>query len=317
MKQATIFKNYALDITHENSTFEVPVIEMHGTPSADTLFIFSALHGDEYEATRAIHLVQDYFKSEQLTGRIIAIPVANPAAYKANLRSTPDAFDGENLARSFPGDANGTLTQKIADSLWNLILNNRTENSFILDLHSGGQNYSYAHLSGIRDLKIESTQTKIAMELARAMQIPNLWMMPATAGTLSTVAIASGIPAIGCEVEGTGGLNPLDVMIYFKGILNVLRYTKQLSSGELFLQEGEFVPIETIYSAVDGFIASCPTVESPIKSGEVICEILDYFGDPKVKIHSPCDGKIWAIRRNPSIAKGEIIALVSHERKQI
>lgn len=317
MRKATIFKTYTLDINHENSTLQVPVIEMQGTPSKDTLFIFSALHGDEYEATRAIHLVQDYFKSEQLSGKIIAIPVANPVAYKANLRSTPDSIDGENLARSFPGDANGSLTQKLASAIWNLVVDNRTERSFLLDLHSGGQHYAYVRLSGIRDLRIGSIQTKIAMELARAMQFPNLWIMPATAGTLSTVAINSGIPAIGCEVEGTGGLSPSDVHAYFQGILNVLRYTGQLINGEFYLQEGEFLPIQTIYSSKDGFIASIPTLNSPIKSGEVICEILDYFGALQVKIYSPCDGNLWAIRRNPSITNGEIIALVSQERKKI
>lgn len=317
MTQPTTFTNYTLEIKNENDSFEIPIIEMQGEPSSATLFIFAALHGDEYEATRAIHQVQDFFKNEPLIGKVIAIPVANPAAFKANSRTTPEVIDGGNLARSFPGDSNGTLTQKIANTIWNFILDKKTEQSYILDLHSGGQHYSYVHLSGVRDLLLDSPQTKISKDLARAMQMPNLWFMPATVGTLSTVAIEAGMPAIGCEVEGTGGLNDSDVLVYFNGILNVLRYTNQLKSGEMILQEGEFLPIETVLSPSDGFIASMPKLNSQIEEGDSICEVLDYFGNPLTKVLSPCSGKIWAVRRNPSITEGEIVSLISRERTAI
>lgn len=310
------FNEFFISVWDNNKNYDLPVIEIVGDESDKTLFITSALHGDEYEAFQAIILLKEVLKKERISGRVIALPVANPAAFRANSRITPELLDGENLARSFPGDPNGTLTQKIASNIWNFILENRTRNSYLLDLHSGGQHYSYVHLSGIRDIKLDSPETKIAMDLARAMQMSNLWIMPDTKGTISTVAINEGIPAIGCEVEGTGGLNQEDVRTYLNGILNVLRYTKQLQAGELKMQEGEFFPIQTILSPSDGFISKFPNLNHHVKVGEEICEISDYFGNLVEKVISPCEGRIWAIRRNPSITKEEIVALVSDERNR-
>lgn len=316
MKSQNNIEEYFVSVEHNKENYQIPVIEIMGENSDITLFITSALHGDEYEACRAIQKLKDVLKNEKISGRVIAIPVANPAAFRANSRTTPDLIDGENLARSFPGNPEGSLTEKLADKIWTLILANRTENSFLLDLHSGGQHYSYVQLSGIRDTKLDSPESKISMDLARAMQIPNLWIMPNTKGTISTVAISQGIPAIGCEVEGTGGLSDFDTAVYLNGILNVLRYTKQLSSGELNLQKGEFLPIMTVLSPSEGFIPKFPVLSTKIKTGEAICEITDYFGNLVETVLSPCEGQIWAIRRNPSITKDEIVALISDERNR-
>jgi predicted deacylase len=316
VKPANDIKEYFIEVNHEQEIYKIPVLDICGTPSDKILFIVSALHGDEYEACRAIQLLNIRLRGELISGRVIAFPVANPAAFKANSRTTPELLDGMNLARSFPGSPDGSLTEKIADKIWQFILQNKSTNSFLLDLHSGGQHYSYVHLSGVRDIQLDSPISKISMDLARAMQIPNLWIMPATEGTISTVAIAAGIPAIGCEMEGTGGLNDKDVEVYLKGILNVLKYTQQLQSGEYSLQAGDFLPIETILSPGDGFIPVFPSLKTKLKSGDEICEILDSFGNFVTKIFSPCTGEIWAVRRNPSISKNEIVALVSNERNQ-
>lgn len=316
MNSVNHITEFFLDVNHEQDTYRIPVLDISGLASDKVTFIVSALHGDEYEACRAIQLLNTHLKSESISGRVIAFPIANPAAFKANSRTTPELLDGMNLARSFPGDAAGSLTEKVADKIWQYILSNKTSNSYLLDLHSGGQHYSYVELSGVRDIDLDSPQSKISMELARAMQISNLWIMPATEGTISTVAINAGIPAIGCEMQGTGGLDDNDVQVYFKGILNVLRYTQQLQSGEYSLQSGEFLPIETILSPSDGFIPSFPSLKTKLNSGDEICEILDSFGNFVTKIFSPCNGEIWAIRRNPSISKNEIVALVSNERNQ-
>jgi predicted deacylase len=137
--------------------------------------------------------------------------------------------------------------------------------------------------------------------------------MPPTPGTLSTVAIEAGIAAIGCEVEGTGGLNHSDSEIYLNGLINVLRFTNQIKNDGFKLQGGEFHPIETILSPADGFIESFSKLYTSVKAGDSICEILDYFGNPVMKISAPSEGTLWAVRRNPSITKGEILAILSLE----
>lgn len=305
---------FQLEVNDSSVKVSIPVLEITGDEGDQTLFIFASLHGDEYEASSAIYELKEYLKSQPISGKILAFPISNPLAFYANERCTPKEFDGKNLARSFPGSADGTITEKIANVLWQFVLSHQSKENFLLDLHSGGQHYSYTHLSGVRDMQLTSKQSKISMDLARAMLIKNLWLMPATEGTLSTEAIRAGIPAIGCEVEGTGGLNKFDVNVYLNGILNVLRYTKQLQIGELILETAQFKPIETINSPTTGFISQIPKLHTKLNEGEVICQLLNEYGEVSTEVLSPCTGELWAIRRNPSIRKDEILAIISKER---
>ena len=49
---------------------------------------------------------------DALRGSLVMVPICNVPAYESVLRSSP--IDGLNLARVFPGDSNGTITQRIA-----------------------------------------------------------------------------------------------------------------------------------------------------------------------------------------------------------
>jgi predicted deacylase len=96
--------------------------------------------------------------------------------------------------------------------------------------------------------------------------------------------------------------------------LNVLRYTKQLKTGEQILKNAQFKAIETINSPATGFISQIPKLHTKINEGQVICQLLDEYGELIAEVLSPCTGEIWAIRRNPSIQNDEILAIVSKER---
>jgi predicted deacylase len=49
---------------------------------------------------------------------------------------------------------------------------------------------------------------------------------------------------------------------------------------------------------------------SQVSPGDVICVVLDQFGEQVEELVSAHFGQIWAIRTNPSIRKGDIIALI-------
>src|SRR5207302_7391672 len=78
------------------------------------LVAIGSTHGDELEGPVAVkHLLRE-IKTEDVTGRILLIPVINPMAFKANRRETPD--DGVSFNRAFPGDAIGSVAYRLA--LW-------------------------------------------------------------------------------------------------------------------------------------------------------------------------------------------------------
>ena len=82
-----------------------------------TALVMAGNHGDEYPGQVAIlRLMRELDRNPGLVrGRVILIPALNMPAAKAATRLSP--LDGKNLNRSFPGKADGTPTEMIADYL--------------------------------------------------------------------------------------------------------------------------------------------------------------------------------------------------------
>ncbi len=74
--------------------------------------VTAGVHGDEYEGPVAIAKLAAGFAAADVRGTIVLIPVVNPSAFRSATRITPE--DGLNLARTFPGTPNGTLTERLA-----------------------------------------------------------------------------------------------------------------------------------------------------------------------------------------------------------
>ena len=105
--------------------------------------ITAGIHGDEYEGPAAVAaFVETLSSSSGLAGSVAAIPVANPMAWRASQRTSPD--DGLNLARTFPGRADGSPTERLAAALFELAI----EADYLIDLHSGGVEYLFFPMTG-------------------------------------------------------------------------------------------------------------------------------------------------------------------------
>lgn len=290
--------------------FHIPVIEICGTDSGPTLALIAGIHGDEFEGARALHFIDEFLSVTEFRGRVIILPTANPLAYREQLRETPAQFDGKNLARIFPGNSKGTITECIAEKIWNYLTQNCSSNDLVVDLHSGGRNFAYARLAGVRDMMIDSPQTKKSIAAARAMRMDKLWLIEPTPGTLTTSLIASGIPAIGCEVEGRGGLVTSDVNRYVAGVKNLLSHLDMIVGVPVKVDNGEFFRTKTINSTVAGYAINVVSLNEQVKKGQVLCKVLDYFGEEIEEIKADIDGEIWAIRTSPSINQGDIVVLI-------
>src|SRR5687767_7133808 len=84
-----------------------------GGAAGPTVLLIAALYGDEHDAQLALTRVVRQLDPHHMTGRVIALPMANVAAARAGTRNSP--VDGLNLNRSFPGDLLGTPTSVIAN----------------------------------------------------------------------------------------------------------------------------------------------------------------------------------------------------------
>lgn len=102
------------------------------------VLILAGNHGDEYEGQVAICKLARHLEPDVIRGRVVMLPMANYPAALAGRRTSP--IDGGNLNRSFPGDADGTMTQMIAHFLEEVVIH---DCDLMIDIHSGGSSLDY------------------------------------------------------------------------------------------------------------------------------------------------------------------------------
>lgn len=103
----------------------------------------------------ALRQLGQELEPENMSGRLILIPVVNEAGFYAGARQVNPSV-GKNLNREFPGKEDGTVTQRIAKVLEQEIY---PVADFLMDLHGGDVNekatpfvyFPYETEEGVRD----------------------------------------------------------------------------------------------------------------------------------------------------------------------
>ena len=187
-----------------------------------TVLLSSGVHGDEYEGQITLcNLIRD-IEPEEVTGRVIILPMANFPAAKAGLRTSP--IDQLNLNRVFPGDADGTPTLALAHYIDSILL---TMADYYIDLHSGGSSLMYLPTVILGDSQMPDEIRQVKLELGRAFGAPYSFLFPSGQGdnaTTSDAATHHGVISLGTEMGGTGTVTPECLRICEGGARRVLRH---------------------------------------------------------------------------------------------
>ena len=122
------------------------VQEIAGKSAGPHLLITGGVHGDEFEPIAAIRSVSRLFaeQTEQgalLNGRLSLVSCVNEEAFLLGRRC---ASDGLDLARTCPGRSDGSITERTAWALSDLI----RSADYYIDLHTGGTEFSIYPLAG-------------------------------------------------------------------------------------------------------------------------------------------------------------------------
>jgi len=163
---------------------------------------------------------------EKVSGRVIIVPCANPAAALAGRRTSP--LDGGNLARLFPGDPQGGPTSQLAEGLTRLLL---PEADFLVDFHSGGSTLDYLPCAFGR-LPPDAALAERVLNLLTAFGAPATAVVrrPEARGTLVATALAQGVVAMATELGGGGGVTLETVAMAEQGLLRTLAHMGILDS---------------------------------------------------------------------------------------
>lgn len=289
----------------------VRVVELRGGDAGPTVVLLGGVHGDEPEGTVAIRRLLAGLRPGEVRGRVRAVAVAHPAAHNAGSRCSPR--DGLNLARVFPGDAEGPPTSRLARLLTDEVIGGA---DLLVDLHSAGRGLAMPRFCGY-----VAGATAIggrAATAARAFGGDLVWEHDSCGpGRSLSVAGALGIPALYVECEGGGAVRGTDVDAYVDGVRRVLRWMGVVPGGaprgrrHLLVRGGAGDVDAGVVAPASGVLVTRTRVGARVPRGGVLAEVDGERGTPCAVVTAPEDGVVMLLRRAVRVGAGETVALVA------
>lgn len=265
--------------------------------------VLGGVHGDETEGM----LAAGRLSALPLTlrrGILDVVPVCHEVAAEADHRTSP--LDGENLARVFPGAADGSHTERIA---WQLTTEVLTGADLLVDLHTSGQHYDMPFLAGYR--ADASDPDRLGERAARAIGSDFLWLHPhrAEGRTLSVVDV-------GIYVECPGG-GPTDLAYVDAYTAGILRILSLLEMVDEVVPGPSIDPIHVTGSGdldqamasvtAGGYFVHEVRRGDRVTAGQRLGVVHTLRGGAVEELHADRDGWVMAVKRRSRVAPGDLV----------
>lgn len=282
--------------------YNIPTTIINGKKEGKIVAISSGIHNCEYVGIQATLELSQEIKPENISGTII---IFHPVNYSGFFKKIPAVMpeDNKNLNRAFPGDNNGSISDKIAYHFSKFLY---PQLNFFIDVH-GGDLYerasAFVYSPGIGEEDI----IKKSHEVATYLTVPYRVRSSASTGAYNSAAI-QGVPSMLIERGGNGIWSKEEVKDYKKDILSVLGYLNVIEyMYEKNLNQKEITTTKYISSEIDGFWYPTYKAGEKFSEGEVLGEIRDCFGNIITSYYAEFDGVILYGVFSLAIRKGEEI----------
>lgn len=285
---------------------QLAVHVIRGVQPGKTLVVLAGVHGDEYDGIEAIRELRQALDPAEMSGTVIAVPVANPPAFATHTRTSP--LDGQNLARVFPGKSDGTVSEQIAHLITHSI---STHADFLIDLHTGGSFMEIPLLAGYP--MGDTEQARVAREAAERFGVPVIWGHDGGGiGRSLSEPHQRGVPWLYTEAPESGWMHPDQAAIYAEGVRNVARYLGILP-GEAPVAaithdlHGEGDLDWSLTTPAAGYLVNKAEILQQVKKGDVLGVVETIAGEVLTEIVAPTDGTLVLRRRTPSVNAGDLL----------
>ena len=305
-----------LPISNDESAWGAVMIPITVVKNGEgpTALLTGGNHGDEYEGITALMKLSSALEAGDVQGRVIIVPMMNTPAVTAGKRTS--GLDGGNLNRSFPGDPDGSVTEKIADYFTRVMV---PMSDVVLDLHSGGRTLDIIPF-GASHVLDNADQQRRALEGAKAFGAPYAMMMfELDAEALFDTAVErQGKIFVATELGGGGTSTPESLAITERGVRNFLIHFG-LIEGQVEMPAEPQVYLDMpdascyVQSEHSGLLELTLALGEPVEQGQVIARVYDMTrsGTPPVEYRAERSG-ILAARRFPAqVNMGDTIAVIA------
>lgn len=290
--------------------FELPVTVIRGSRPGKTMLLTAGVHGGEYVGIQTAVELAGELDPEKTCGTVILVKVVSREAFENRLGSI-SREDGQNLNRVFPGNKEGTRTERLADALVRQL---HSAADYYIDLHSGDdyeQLTPYVYYAGKADPEV----VKMSRKMAEQVDVPYMVKSEVTSGGAYNYAASCNIPSILLERGGMGGWTGEEVQSTKRDVRNILCYLG------IYKEQGDcrrYYPLDVCdiryqSASVSGLWYPDKRVGDLITAGEILGKVKDYRGRVMEVCRSECDGVILyqtgslqVVKDGPMIAYGRI-----------
>jgi predicted deacylase len=293
-KRVNIDMGRIYDFTDVKMSAEV----IRGKKDGPTLFISSAIHGDEIGGIEILRRLLQSNALKNICGTLIVIPIVNTFGFNDRTRYLPDRRD---LNRCFPGLSNGSLSSQVAHKFMKEIVK---KSDYGIDLHTGA--YHRCNHPQVRaDISNSTT-----LNLAKAFGAPIIINSDLKDGSLRSAVIQEKIPMLLYEAGEALRFDEESIKIGTTGILNFMREIGMINSKFCELSPKKIFIAHSsswIRAPKSGIHIPRAKLGELVKKHKILGEISDPFGDNKTYVRAAEDGIVIGMSKLPLANKGDAL----------
>lgn len=284
------------------SNYEMPATIVCGIKPGKTVLITAGIHAGEYPGIPAVIRTAKDIDPSQVTGNLLMIHCVNTSGFKARTDCLV-AEDGGNLNNNYPGDPNGTVSQRIADYFVTQIF---PYVDFIADLHSGSQQEPLTPC--VFFPKWEKVREE-ALNAAMALDIPYLIQSQARTGEYSYAAHTMGIPAILLERGHSGFCEEEWIHAYYNDLRLLLNHLGCYPyDGQSSMEKYVFVKSVYLEAEENGLWYCKVKPNDRVKKGQLLGHTEDFYGTVLHRYYAEADGIVFYHCCGLSVTAGRSLA---------
>lgn len=292
----------------------LPISILKGKNKGAVFTILAGVHGYEYPPIIATQNLLKKIDVEKLNGTLIIIPLTNTASFFAR---TPfvNPQDNKNLNNAFPGDKNGTITEKIAHFITQEII---PITDVFLDIHGGDACEDLVPFVCYYNNVKNPEKTALAKKLSENSGFEYVVSYGYTLSDTDKAkyafkqAVQNGKTALSIECGKMGNVQEENVQLIEKGVYNMFATMNMYANGRKINPNIKYGTNQVdLKSAVKGIFYSKYKAGDMVKKDEIVGYTTNEFGTILEKYKAPKNGMILYKLATPPININDTVMCIS------
>jgi predicted deacylase len=290
----------------------VPFSIVNGARPGPVLALVAGVHGQEYTPVLALQRLRGAIDPATLTGTVIMVHVANMPSY-AGRTIYYSPVDRKNLNRVFPGRADGTLSERIADQITREVIARATH---VVDLHAGDGNeslrpYVYWITTGAAEVAEMGRKMALASGFDHIVIDRSRPTDPAASLYLSNTAILRGKPALTVESGFLAVSDEASIVRLERAAAGWLKLLGMRATGPDPVEHPIWIDrSEVLTSRFTGIWYPAVERGHTVAQGSLVGRVTDFFGKTLEEIRAPFAGEVLYVVGTPAMNAGEPVGFI-------